>query len=120
MGIFSWTSPSFEPVEEVEAFKQVFKTRKIYSLMVDLRSAEAFEADHLKAAIHVPMGPEVAEQIVAYLDQQDAPRDVLLFVYAGRAEGAEWLESLQKQARKRPFRKRVNAVYYLSKPYVSP
>lgn len=114
--MFGCKKPDFEAMSDVGTFEDFFKTRKIYSLKVDLRSASAFEAGHLAQAVHIPAGADFANRLMAVLDEKKAPKAVLLFLYGGADELAA-LSEIEQLAGQKAFRRRINKVYYLNQAY---
>lgn len=113
--LFGLISPNYKPIHSQEDFVHQFKTRKMFSVMLDLRTEVEYEGGHLKRAVHMPMGEDMAGRILEKLKTYKTQNDVLLFVYGGEEK---WLEEFTRQTRKSwAFRRRVNAVFYLSKPY---
>ncbi|MEO1451455.1 MAG: rhodanese-like domain-containing protein [Bacteroidota bacterium] len=113
--LFGLIPPGFHPLNTQPAFEQYYRTRKMYSLLVDVRTTAEFKTAHLNNALNLPMNPAFTKQILDKLNEFNAPGDVLLFVYGGNGK---WLDELKQQVQKNwAFRRRINAVYYLSIPY---
>ncbi len=89
--------PDFQVLSS-DKFEHHFKTRKVYSVLIDARSPEAFEQSHLPNSINVPFSESFLKDLDTAMDAKDAPKSILLFVYAGDAEGTAALKSRLERA----------------------
>lgn len=98
-------------------FEHFFKTRKVYSLLVDTRSVADFEQNHLPNAHNIPMAEDFLAKVDALLEAKNAPKSLLLFLYAAdetkTGELKQKLEQWVGNSKQRTQHK-IRVVYYLN------
>lgn len=111
-------SPEFQALD-ASKFEHHFKTRKVYSVLVDARSADAFAEGHLKNAINIPFSGSFLENLEAKLEARNAPKSLLLFVYReSEASTVEMVKQLEQAAKDRTkIKHKIQLVHYLQGGY---
>ncbi len=108
---FGCGKPKFEGKAQ-EEFEWLFKTRKVYSMMVDIRSEAAYESGHLEGAVNIPF----SEHFLDELEKRANPEmgSMLLFVYGDdEASTQAALKAMKTDLAKQKTKPKVNVVYYL-------
>jgi rhodanese-related sulfurtransferase len=106
---------------DAREFEHVFKTRKVPSLLVDVRTAEEFHAGHLSNALHAPL-ERLATTLETVLAARKPQGDVLLFAYAGDAAATERLKTELAgllNGRRKGMLAKVRSVQYLEGGYAA-
>lgn len=106
-------SPEFQTLD-ADKFAHHFLTRKVYSVMVDVRGEEEFAKGHLNNAVHLPLEGDWLESLDDLLSEKDAPKSVLLFVYGGsEKEQLDLKLMLEKAAEEKVRLKHKFPIVYL-------
>lgn len=104
---------------DASKFEHFYKTRKVLSLLVDVRTAEEYNAGHLSSALHAPL-EGLAENLEAVLAARKPNGDFLLFVYAGDAAETAQLKSALDAlmgGRRKGMLAKIRGVHYLEGGY---
>lgn len=67
-------------------FNHISSTRKVWSITIDTRSKEDFDAGHLSHAYNIPFTEHFLNNISTLLDSKNSPKKLLLYIYADTKE----------------------------------
>lgn len=92
-------------------------TLKVYSLLVDTRSAQDYQIGHINGAINIPFTENFLTDLEKHLTKNNAPNSLVLFMYASTAYITNNQVNEIKQNSKHQKIRKIHAVNYLIDDY---
>lgn len=101
-------------------FNHYSATRKVAHYTIDTRSKEDFEKNHLPHAINIPFSSQFLKDVTAFLNRNNAPKSVLLYIYADTREITENQKNEIKQELKFYSNYKFISINYLTEDFKYP
>ncbi len=120
--IFGCSNPINHELKEYKEFRHLYKTRKIYNMLIDTRSEREFTNEHLKGAINIPIEKlkelKKISDIKEYYGNKDASGLILFFYSDNSSSTKEVQKTIDKLVENTYFYYNSCTFYYMKDGYV--